>query len=485
VIRHVSGVLNVLGTDYRYQSQPLSDVIFRNNLVVDLSAANWGGAGQLILTSGGRNLTLDHNTVFTDGTSVVYADGAPVYGFTFTNNIIPDNSWAVMGAGSSEGNGTLNTFFPNGTFLRNVIIGGQTSLYPTGNYFPATVSGVGFIDATGNYRLSSSSPHSASATDGTAIGVNARPQYGGRHELLTFRSQKSEFRSQKLEARSPEPEADRPPPSAHRLPCMSGAVRGDVAIDAAADEGTWHMEEWRQRRERRQHPGDGAEAVEPGGDAAIRAMTCIASAHACQSRPPRGGQRVPFGVDIGEVEHVLAIEAPQPRHAAGAQAAPAVEEHLEVQRPRQAWPSPDGRHILAVYLDDGWRAGAELQHADSCGRQVEPLHEVDRHAQDVEQDGAMVSACEKIATTSFGWRSWRSSSAATVRAAHSIRSSGRTRHPGARCRAASAGQWPGRRSGGSSSRRSPPHEARFQPNGKATGIGHRLRCSRVRSSGLV
>ena len=126
----------------------------------------------MILTSGGRNLTLDHNTVFTDGTSVVYADGAPVYGFTFTNNIIPDNSWAVMGAGSSEGNGTLNTFFPNGTFLRNVIIAGQTSLYPTGNYFPATVSGVGFVDASGNYRLSPSSLYSTSATDGTAIGAN-------------------------------------------------------------------------------------------------------------------------------------------------------------------------------------------------------------------------------------------------------------------------------------------------------------------------
>ncbi|MEQ1727930.1 MAG: carbohydrate-binding protein [Vicinamibacterales bacterium] len=171
VIRHVSGVLNVLGTDYRFPSQPLSDVVFRNNLVVDLSGANWGGAGQLLLTSGGRNLTLDHNTVFTDGTSVVYADGAPVYGFTFTNNIVPDNSWAVMGAGSSEGTGTLNAFFPNGTFLRNVIVAGQPSLYPTGNFFPATMSGVGFIDATGNYRLSSSSPYITSATDGTAIGV--------------------------------------------------------------------------------------------------------------------------------------------------------------------------------------------------------------------------------------------------------------------------------------------------------------------------
>ena len=172
VIRHVSGVLNVLGTDYRYPSQPLSDVVFRNNLVVDLSGANWGGAGQLLLTSGGRNLTLDHNTVFTDGTSVVYADGNPVYGFAFTNNIIPDNSWAVMGAGVAEGTSTLNAFFPSSTFLRNVIIGGQVSLYPTGNFFPATVSGVGFVDPSGNYRLSSSSPYVTSATDGTAIGAN-------------------------------------------------------------------------------------------------------------------------------------------------------------------------------------------------------------------------------------------------------------------------------------------------------------------------
>ncbi|HUR32635.1 MAG TPA: carbohydrate-binding protein [Vicinamibacterales bacterium] len=172
VIRHVSGVLNVLGTDYRYPSQPLTDVVFRNNLVVDLSAANWGGAGQLLLTSGGNNLTLDHNTIFTDGTSVVYADGAPVYGFVFTNNIMPDNAWAVMGAGASEGTNTLNTFFPGATFQRNVIIAAQSGLYPAVNYFPATVSGVGFVDPGGNYRLSSSSSYVSSATDGGAIGAN-------------------------------------------------------------------------------------------------------------------------------------------------------------------------------------------------------------------------------------------------------------------------------------------------------------------------
>ncbi len=172
VIRHVSGVLNVLGTDYRFPSQPLTNIVFRNNLVVDLSKANWGGAGQLLLTSGGRNLTLDHNTVFTDGTSAVYADGAQVTGFVFTNNIFPDNMWGVMGSASAEGNGTLANFFPGAVFQRNVVIGGQSALYPSNNYFPASVGNVGFVDPSGNYRLLSASPYVTAATDGGAIGAN-------------------------------------------------------------------------------------------------------------------------------------------------------------------------------------------------------------------------------------------------------------------------------------------------------------------------
>jgi hypothetical protein len=172
VIRHVAGVLNILGTDYRYTTRPLTDITFRNNLVIDLSRANWGGAAQLLLTSGGNNITLDHNTVFTDGTSVVYADGPQVYNFRFTNNIIPDNAWAVMGAGTSEGTSTLSAFFPNAVFQRNVVVAGQSTLYPAANYFPATMTDVGFVDPSSNYRLSSSSPYRTSATDGSAIGAN-------------------------------------------------------------------------------------------------------------------------------------------------------------------------------------------------------------------------------------------------------------------------------------------------------------------------
>ncbi len=162
----------MLGTDYRFPSLALTDVVFRNNLVSDLSGANWGGAGQLLLTSGGTNLTIDHNTVFTDGTSVVYADGPQVFGFVFTNNIIPDNEWGVMGSAVAEGTATLNLFFPGWTFNRNIVVGGQPSTYPSGNYYPSAISGVGFVDVNGNYRLSPSSPYFNAATDGGAIGAN-------------------------------------------------------------------------------------------------------------------------------------------------------------------------------------------------------------------------------------------------------------------------------------------------------------------------
>jgi hypothetical protein len=172
VIRHVAGVMSVLGTDYTHPSGPLKDVTFRNNLVVDMSKANWGGAAQLLLTSGGTNITVDHNTVFTDGSSIVYAGDSQVQGFVFTNNIGPDNAWAVMGGGASEGNGTLAAYFPGAVFQRNIIIGAETWLYPSNNYYPANIGGVGFVDPNGNYRLSSSSPYANAATDGGAIGAN-------------------------------------------------------------------------------------------------------------------------------------------------------------------------------------------------------------------------------------------------------------------------------------------------------------------------
>ena len=98
-----------------------------------------------------------------------------------------------MGSAVAEGTATLNRFFPGWIFSRNIVIGGQSSTYPSGNYYPSTLNGVGFVDPAGNYRLSSSSPY---VERGNRRRRHRREHPGdqqrGRHVRTRFRTQKSE-----------------------------------------------------------------------------------------------------------------------------------------------------------------------------------------------------------------------------------------------------------------------------------------------------
>jgi len=172
IVRHVASVADVLGVAPN-TSIVTNDIVFRNNLFIDVSRANWGGAGVMLTSGGGDNVVFDHNTLFTDGTSVVFADNPPDTRFVFTNNIVPDNAWAIMGSNASPGNGTLALYFPGAIVSANLFIKGSAGGYPAANYYPATVDDVGFANiAGGDYRLSSSSPYANAATDGGAIGYS-------------------------------------------------------------------------------------------------------------------------------------------------------------------------------------------------------------------------------------------------------------------------------------------------------------------------
>ena len=150
-----------------------TDIVVRNNLFSDLSSA-YGGAGQFLLLTGGADITIDHNTVVQDGSSVVYAYGAPTIGFEFTNNIVPDNGRAIMGDESTAGNGTIQRYFPGAVWLGNVVAGAPASSYPAGNAFPVSMAAVGFVNvARGNYRLSAASAVRHVATDGSDPGYDA------------------------------------------------------------------------------------------------------------------------------------------------------------------------------------------------------------------------------------------------------------------------------------------------------------------------
>jgi hypothetical protein len=94
-------------------------------------------------------------------------------GFVFTNNIVPDNKYGIMGDNASPGNNTIATYFPNSDVLANIIVAAPASGFPTGHFYPASMLDVGFVDYSGgNYRLDTSSPYKRAATDGTDPGCN-------------------------------------------------------------------------------------------------------------------------------------------------------------------------------------------------------------------------------------------------------------------------------------------------------------------------
>ncbi len=171
VVRHVASGINILGRDSEHPSQLTNDIVIANNLFEHVSAAAFGGAGRFMLIAGGANITVDHNTVIQDGWSALYSDAHQTTGFVFTNNIVPDYSWAIMGVNASPGNGTIGAYFPNALFLGGIYAGANPGLYPPGNFYPPAMTGVGFVDQAGrNYRLAPTSPYRLAATDGTDVG---------------------------------------------------------------------------------------------------------------------------------------------------------------------------------------------------------------------------------------------------------------------------------------------------------------------------
>jgi hypothetical protein len=173
IVRHTAAGINLLGRDYNYPSQPLQRVKIQNNLFVDVGNSRWGSNNVLFyLLDGTAQVTINHNTAFQTG-NIISADGLQHTGFVYTNNLTLHNSYGIIGSGYGPGISTLNAYFPGYLFAKNILTGGSASAYPAGNYFPATLDAVGFIDRSGgNYHLSTTSLYRNAGTDGKDIGAD-------------------------------------------------------------------------------------------------------------------------------------------------------------------------------------------------------------------------------------------------------------------------------------------------------------------------
>jgi hypothetical protein len=174
IVRHTSGAINILGTDDEKKSEQTKRIEISNNLFDDVNGQRWGdGDGVFLIITETVDVTVDHNTILHSG-NIITAYGKACENFNFTNNLTPNNEYGIIGDSAGPGQETLAKFFPGLTFKKNIIVGGESSVYGfKKNYFPASLDEVGFVNqAKKNYRLSTASRFKMSGTKDKDIGAN-------------------------------------------------------------------------------------------------------------------------------------------------------------------------------------------------------------------------------------------------------------------------------------------------------------------------
>jgi hypothetical protein len=174
VVRHVSGVVNILGTDNLAPSQQTNHIIVRDNVFDDVNTTWGSGARPFQIGDGADSVTIDHNTVISNDSSIVWLYGAPSTNVAYTNNMSAHNTYGIMGSNSSSGSASINAYLPGALVGGNVLAGGTASRYPTGNFFPTVAAWQSnFVNYVGgDYRLVATSPYRNAATDGLDLGAN-------------------------------------------------------------------------------------------------------------------------------------------------------------------------------------------------------------------------------------------------------------------------------------------------------------------------
>ncbi|MBB3047836.1 hypothetical protein FHR99_002102 [Litorivivens lipolytica] len=163
IIRHVASGINILGHDDHHPSQQTRRILIHNNVFYDIGG-DWGEGRLLQLLEGAADISFTHNTALVSG-NVLTAEGRPNPDLIFTRNIVSHNAYGIVGRDKSPGSASLAFYFPNARINRNIFIGGSARFYPGDNYFPKTITRVGFADPKSHdYRLAETGVPDAGAS---------------------------------------------------------------------------------------------------------------------------------------------------------------------------------------------------------------------------------------------------------------------------------------------------------------------------------
>ena len=171
-IVNVGQGMNLSGRDTNFSSQITRRVLIENN-VIEVTGLN-GADGKIFgITNGPIELTIRHNTGFTNDTLAFSENSPKADQFDFRDNIFSSGRNGFVGTGSAVGTATLVAHYTNYTFTNNAIIGGSSGSYPPNNFFPNDNTAVGFVNFAGkDYTLTFGSLFHNAATDGKDLGAD-------------------------------------------------------------------------------------------------------------------------------------------------------------------------------------------------------------------------------------------------------------------------------------------------------------------------
>jgi len=172
---HVSGwgaAAVIVGSDNEKSSSIASQITFRNNL---FDAPGPSSYNYLFATQNGQSFNFIHNTfINTNGNNILFGiEAMSSPSIMFRDNIM---FYGAYGMSCFVAPNTVQTCWPGLSESNNVVVDNLGA--GAGTNFPrsavvSSIGSVGFTDAaSGNYRLSASSPYRNRASDGTDIGVN-------------------------------------------------------------------------------------------------------------------------------------------------------------------------------------------------------------------------------------------------------------------------------------------------------------------------
>lgn len=171
VLRHSGNGINILGYDNDHPSQQTQRILIKNNLFSDIGYDDGGGT-LFQLLDGTANVVITHNTADQSG-SIVVSEGRQQTGFVFSDNVVPENQYGMIGTNTGIGEPTLKTYFPGAVVLGNLFIGAAPGLYPAGNAYPSSLASSGFVNFSGDqFELRATGPYTKAAGDGSPPGVN-------------------------------------------------------------------------------------------------------------------------------------------------------------------------------------------------------------------------------------------------------------------------------------------------------------------------